>query len=727
MYLKYLIFAILFTQPLCLQTIDQHWQDLKQLNFEGSELVYPSYEANFEIYNTQTFYDDHIYVGTSPRGHIFKINFNSPDTVHDIGRVFPEQQTIDVRALTNDGQYLYGGSSLLTGLFFYKLDDTSDIISFGEEFFQKNGILMVLSPQIYESTDHKYIFFCCSSRSDKIQIIKWKINKFGSSSVPDTDLNNVEVITIEEAGIIDENFSMSCGVTNFSGNPVLVIGTHKNQIIIYDIKNENSIVYPVTINSLQLITTTDYPDYCWIFDGSKCYEFDLNSGSISGDWDITSNQDINSQLLYYNDVVYSQYNYINLSNSKVKAITGSGQIRGRSIMTDGKDVFGLSFWGGETAKPYIDKAPIKTMAASWNRISDPSPRPYSSPYGGGPITGLTAFNNILYGSNALLTHFIYNPSISSRRYNSHPTGTAQADVMLAYNGYIYYGYYNGPYFQEMRIADGFRGKLYNIQELINDEDQLRIWSLAEYEDYIFIGTYAREYAQDSKAWILRYQISSQDLTPVGKVDASHISSLTIAPVPESINEVYIYGSTNDGVFVHKHSLSSSFGNISGNLIEVNRDNHFHRGVYAVLYTNSKLYILYNKWVRWRETYIGRYDELPENINDFGSTSNFVDNQLSRYPIAGAQMIKGNDGFIYAYRGYNDYGYIPIEIHNNLYRISPSTLSSSAIFGTNNIPVNNHSQIINRITSDRGNPNNKNIYVGFINGRLMKYDPNGDSE
>ena len=297
----------------------------------------------------------------------------------------------------------------------------------------------------------------------------------------------------------------------------------------------------------------------------------------------------------------------------------------------------------------------------------------------------------------------------------------EADAMLASNGYIYYGLYNKPYFQRKEISTGVLSDLIDLQSYINDDAQIRVWCFAVYQQYIFMGTYARDNDVDSKAAILRYDTTTQEITLVGKVDAAHINSLSIAPYNNLIGGVLIYGATLDGVFVYAYSNGLSHLKPEDTLIPVNKDPKIHYGVFAVLYDNTGLYVAYNKWQGWRRSYIRRYDNLPISNQQFG-TLNYSETKLSDYAIGNAGILKGNDGYIYLYWNSTDGVQPNVDLRSKLYKISPTTLTYSTIYGSD-IPVVDQSQVIYRMAIDGFDNSNKSVYLGFLNGSLRKSNVN----
>ena len=342
-----------------------------------------------------------------------------------IGRVFNVNSAISIRALTNDGQYLFGGATGVTGLFYHSLNDSS-IVSFGVDFMKTNYIYALLSPCIYETVSYKYIFFGTVAGDNKIKIVRWKVNKDGGESIPNTDINNISIFEFQNAGQLDGNYAMSLAITTVNSQPSLIIGTFKKQVIVFNINSGTSSIYSgCTHKTYQLVATTDYPDNCWMFDENHCYKFNLIS-HIETAINISANEDTFARFLYRNDKIYTQHDAINLSNDTVQQYTG--EIKGTAILEDSEYIFGINYWGGVTSAPYINIAPfedpINTLPSI--DITNFSPDPFIEPYGGSAISGLTVYDNKVYGSCELLTQFVYDTASPNWIYITHPSGTARS-------------------------------------------------------------------------------------------------------------------------------------------------------------------------------------------------------------------------------------------------------------------------------------------------------------
>ena len=58
-----------------------HWQDLKRLDIQSQNQIFPTQEINYEIYYSSCNFNNIIFIGTSPRGHLLQVDLDHPNLV----------------------------------------------------------------------------------------------------------------------------------------------------------------------------------------------------------------------------------------------------------------------------------------------------------------------------------------------------------------------------------------------------------------------------------------------------------------------------------------------------------------------------------------------------------------------------------------------------------------------------------------------------------------------
>jgi hypothetical protein len=712
----------LFIQHSLLPQLNNNWTELKkQVQDSPDVLIYPHGDPRDESYEMCTYVNGSIYIGTNINGHVYKIDNPLRDSLKliiDIGYLGGNFNT-PIKALTNDGQYVYGASSENIYLFYIDSEESEQTIQKIAQYkLLQNNIRYLFCPQIYVTDDYQYIYFAALS-DHQLKLVRWRIKRINGQSEPNTSDEMIEIFPVGFSNISD-NYISSIGLTTMSfepnvWEPVIVGGTAKNQIIIHRINHPNERVHEIenlNFNTNLILAFMDYPNKVFIYDDNKFYKYDLMKEEINS-INVHSVYETWSLPFYLNGYLYTHFQKINLNNLKTEDY--NGVLTGRRIMYDSNStLFGISKWGQND--PMIKKTDLRSLNVYEDFFTSKIPMLLKPPYGGSIITALAVYNNTVFGCMGTKSNdFIWAPSEKKWIYQNYPEGVANSNCMLVKDNRIYYGNYNRPWFfvrNNIGISvPNFTNKI-DLQTYIGDADQIHIYSMKSFGDNIYMSTYPRDGSLEStKACILRYicketdSISEECFLRVGKVNTSKITNIEVVQDRQAPNFVYIYGATKNGVFTARYD----------NLNKNNSDEIFYINdnikATSIIYASNRLYIIVAKQ---NGTYLLQYNELPTKNIDF-STENFTSLKLFDDTCYESQMVVGNDGFLYLF--YTTTG-------QQVSRLEKIDITDSQMPYVNKIVWNEKSDTdynlrISFIAVDKGNIDNKSLYVGFWKGNLIK--------
>ncbi len=694
-----------------------NWTEIKKEDDYSTELIFPHSGPIDEPYETCTYFNNKLYVGTSINGHLYKINSplsEGKKIINDLGLLGGNLNT-SIKALTNDGQYVYGASSENAYLFYI---DSNDIIhKFAQKKLEQNQIRYLFCPQIFVTKQYQYIYFATLSTDSKLKLVRWKIDvdDYGNRNPKPLD-SAVEIFNVGKS-VLPDNYIFSIGITTLDGEPFIIGGTLKNQIIKHKIDEPNLLfkeIGPFVHNTFLTMAFSDFPDKAFIYADSYLYRYDFNT-STESNIKVNPIYEIWSLPLYKDRILYTHYQPIYLDDFRAGDNYKNGdQLTGRRLMYDesSKTIFGISKWGRDI--PQIKKWSIGSSDIHYDGNTSIVPKNFMPPYGGSKINTLTVYNGYVYGSmGTVADDFVWVPDDNQKKwiYQTYPTNSASSNSMLIKNDTIFYGNYNKPYFfyradiDETPINRFEPSTPIDLQAYIADESQMHVYSMKSFGDNIFMSTFPRNTSAKTRGTILRYH--NKIFSEVGKIDLPGITNIEVVPNPQYNDKVIIYGAAKDGLFAFNYDLKSS-GSYKNIPIETSVNATY------VLYAQNKILVLVN---HQNSTYLFQYDQLPLD-NDQLRTIESSKLKLNDDKHYESQMILGNDGYLYLF-----YTTLSEQI-SRLEKIDISNsvpMVSQILF--DEVSNADHNKRISYIAVDVKDSTNKSLYVGFWKGNLKKFNSN----
>jgi len=697
----------------------------------GDELVYPGEIFKFEKLEYSTFDNErkNLYIGSSPNGHVFKVNINQdePYDLIDLGIVpndpdFDVKMTKEVLALSNDTNFLYGGTTVYPSLFFRKLSGNqiqqATFKVFANEKLRASAVYMLRAAKLITSGEFTYIVMAAVGSDNIGKLVVWKVNNNTGPTIKDM----VSIINVEPGIDVTQ-----IGVTFIKGEASAIVGTTGKKVFIYNLDRERMVTKKMlNHDASNIIADKELPDQFWVLTKSKIFKYSaLNQIKLLESFQIPKNirwtADYHVINTYYNGNIYTSSFKFNTANSKFEKYNNKlfpqQAFCNLSVSYDenGKLNSVFTFNGGPYFSPVklykMDN--IEFLELSNNFQFNPYPKPYIAPYGGGPYTGLAASDGIIYGSLAKNgTLLKYDVSNANFKDESLEEGV-QADYILAFKDLMYFGMYSRPYFNwRTKGMNGTWGKkVYDLQPLIKDPNQARVKSLtgitAQERSLIFIGTGPASYFYkgSSKPALLVYDSKfPSKIINLGYIEnANAIVSLTAA-LSKDRDEVLVYGATLKGVIVYKYNLKSA----PSKPIIIKQNSSVITS--AVMVANNNLYLIEVVG----NTEIFKYSGLPLSENDFSKKAASI--ELWRWSMySKGQLVYGNDGNIYANVSRRDSK--EDSYFNYVYKVSSDLKEITTIVDNSGIFDSN--QLVDLISVDI-NKSNLDLYLSFRGGQLKKY-------
>jgi hypothetical protein len=697
----------------------------------GDELVYPGEIFKLEKLEYSTFDNKRkiLYVGSSPNGHVFKIdiNQNEPYDLIDLGVVpndpgFDFKMTKEVLALSNDTDYLYGGTTVYPSLFFRKLSanqiQQATFEVFANEKLRTSAVYMLRAAKLITSGKFTYVVMAAIGSDNFGKIVVWKVNNKTGPTIKDM----VSVINVAKGIDVTQ-----IGATYIKGEASVIVGTTGKKVFIYNLNRERMVTNRMLNHNASIIIADEkMTDQFWVLTKSRIFKYSaINQIKLVKSFEISKNirwaADYHVINTYYNNNIYTSTFKFNIKNSKFEKynqkLFPQQAFCNLSVSHDdnGKLNSVFTFNGGPYFSPVklYKMDDVESLKLNYNFQFNPYPKPYIVPYGGGPYTGLAAYDGIIYGSLAkngtLLTYDVSSTALNDESLEE----GVQADCILAFNNKIYFGMYSRPYFNwRTKGMNGSWGKkVFDLQPLIKDPNQARIKSLTGIKvkgrSLVFIGTGPASYFYKgaSKPVLLVYDSKfPSKIINLGYIENADIIASLSTALSNNGNEVLIYGATLKGVFVYKYNLKSS----SSKPKIIKQNNKLIAS--AVLVANNNLYLIETVG----NTEIFKYFRLPLSNNDFSKKSASI--ELWRWSMySKGQLVQGNDGNIYANvsrRNSKDNSY-----YNYVYKVSPNLKEKTTIVDNSGIFDSN--QLVDLISVDK-NKSNLDLYLSFRGGQLKRY-------
>lgn len=718
---------------------DYEWTELlKRPENTPPNLVPPCAEWLFEgIWNaTYLEYNSRVYFGTGQNSHLMSINpqLHAPgsqhiETIKDHGRVISTNHS-EIQALTDDGRFVYGGTTQNTTLFFFNPsnEEIKTLTASRSELFERK-ISGVYSPKIYDGSAGKFVFFGANNVSgdNKFYLIRWTI----TGSAPSCD-DPVDLIYLGNGGSHISTIAISYERgEGFSLRPVVLAGASDSKALFkYYIDDEvstkcNNIG---SINTTNIVSTPEYPDLVWLFNNDDrsfkffVYDFRKNTSPLK----ITTDRPAGDQFtnfLYKGGKIFTNNYFYNIETGTAYSYPAERRnIRGQSILLN-ENNWVMSVSGYTGSLPRIDVF-VEGMGTYRNTYFAKYPITSDPIFGSGEHTALEAVNKYVYGGLARMEHeYVYSPLSQNKYWIYNRLNSHQADIIYYYKNKLYYGLYPNLQFGVRDIRPIGEPNIINLKNLVRDNYQARIGVIFGIDNIIFIGTTARYYGSHKTAVrIFAYDINFGKIInnnkPIIKVtNSGTLQSIAAIQHPKFEGKYLLYIGANgitDYTWDPKQLKTAE--------IKTENDQTYPLICSKILFHQDYLYVLYthNKFFsRWTSTDLVRYhiEDLPFQKSDF---KNKIQSSIPVYKswASGGDFLVSNDGFLYVTTGRNNF---PDEVISLLKKvnINESKLSLGDEIYNEILNYSNLDGLIKNISYDKVNQNNFALYVGFYNGRLMK--------
>jgi hypothetical protein len=493
-----LLFIYTFVSPLfCADTT------LIELKKSG---VSPGYDK--EHIDVSVILNNSIFVGTHPNGHIYKIDDYSASNLQfkDLGIIGGMQRNKYIMTMLSLNNTIYGGSSVTTYIFKIENPLSSNpnikIISDGmvpRSTLESRGIQWLYDATYVERNDHKYIYFGTWNNQSKIKIVELDIN---------SELIDVKELDVHATHIKHLAYS---GPFTYAGQnrekPWLIIGSEEAKIILLNLSNtQDYMVIPISeicLNNFSSLTATiDYPGIVWAYNGKgQIVRYDLKNNSIK----FNSGESYGAEPAYFNNYLYTHglytpgykihARYPNPPAAHDIRKLNTGRIMGTQLMVDevNNRIVGISGIGLETrncsytSTTFKDIVTTKPVRESNNKV-DPSG-------GGEPVALAASGGKVFLSLDYSHIETVFDPALDSwviRPIYSNPEKICvQADALLVYENYLYYGQYSRPYLRRRSlISEDFSSDDYDLKDIIKAPSQVRVTDMISLREKneILLGT-----------------------------------------------------------------------------------------------------------------------------------------------------------------------------------------------------------------------------------------------
>jgi hypothetical protein len=452
--------------------------------------ISPGYDK--EHIDVSVLLNNSIFVGTHPNGHIYKIDdYNANELqFRDIGIIGGMQRNKYIMTMLPINNIIYGGSSVTPYIFKIKnplsTNPGIEIISDGtvsRSKLESKGIQWLYDATYIELNNHKYVYFGTWNNQSKVKIVELDI---------DTELIDVKEIDVNVTHIKHIAYS---GPFTYTGQntekPWLIIGTEEAKIILLNLSNTRDYMV-ISISDIcldnfsSLTATTDYPGIIWAYNGKgQIVRYDLKNNSIA----YKSGESYGAEPAYFNNYIYTNglytsgykfhADYPNPQAANDIQKLNRGRILGTQLLVDEVDsrIVGISGIGLEdrtcsyTSTTFNSRVTTKPVKESKNKI-DPS--------GGGEPVGLAAYSGKVFLSlDYSHIESVFDPALDvwiNRPIYSNPEKICvQADALLAYDDYLYYGQYSRPYLRRRSLtSEHLSSDDHDLKDIIKAPSQVRV-------------------------------------------------------------------------------------------------------------------------------------------------------------------------------------------------------------------------------------------------------------
>jgi hypothetical protein len=449
-----------------------------------------------------------IFVGTHPNGHIYKINeYDAVDLqFKDLGPVGEKQGNKFVMSLITVNDKIYGATSFTPYVFKIenpmadqpKIEIISDSTAKGSTFMNK-GIRWLYDAAYVKLNKKEYIFFGTWNNRNKFKIVALNIN---SELIDIIELN---------VGTTRTKYIAYSGKFKYSDQnvekPWLIIGTEGAKIVLLNLLNRKEYIeIPVSDLCLKefgnIVATTDYPGIIWAYNGKgQVIRYDLKDDSSN----FLSSESYGAKPVYYKNFLHTQGRHTNghkfhanhpqRKNQNEFRRLNRGRMKGTHLMVDsvnnrivsvtgvGLDMRNIYY----TSLNYNSNVTTKQIREVPDKI-DPS--------GGGEPMSLAAMGEKVYLSlYDNRTETVFYPDSTSwinRPIYSNPEKICvQADAMLAYDDYLYYGQYSRPYLRRRSLtSEDLSSDDHDLKDIIKAPSQVRVTDMIPLREKneILLGT-----------------------------------------------------------------------------------------------------------------------------------------------------------------------------------------------------------------------------------------------
>src|ERR1035438_5276194 len=504
-------------------------QDVHELN--------PKYQNGENIWGS-AYCNGSLYLGTSPNGRIYRVTPPDVDTPM-IKQIYQPDYKIEgpkfIHTLISSGNKIYGAVSNTPYLFsINSINNTLQIVTNSNSALTSNGITALFDATFYkDSLQNKYIFFASIS-NDMLSFIKWKVSDNSDSIyVQKIDLPN------PQHQQMCQSYDIEIGkYAEFGEEPkdVLYIGAYddlNNYLVIWDIKT-NRMIKSVHLPNGYIIRNfkadKDRPNQIFVFN-KKISRFDVTNpnqppqtiiesinwnGGSKNTWDdrfvynyIDNDLYTNRGVLHtYNDPVKDYMDYYsdwkNLYSKNILPVVdanGSKKIFG----SDGGGLDSIFLYYVNQANHLYYKSLLHPL------LTFPI----------GPITGLAAFNNIVYASQFCnRTEMILKPEhnwINSEINDDIPNLNAvQSDKIVVWNSpsghhYMIYGLYSGtgPFIKIKDINTGEKWGDTLSHKISGMQDRINEMTISQ-NNMLYMGT-GTSNSTPSSPFILRLDLNAWEI------------------------------------------------------------------------------------------------------------------------------------------------------------------------------------------------------------------------
>jgi hypothetical protein len=682
-----------------------------------------------------------LFLGTGTHGYLWEIKItnslanNDSQPIINHGKVFTDKNAnTKIRALVNDGRFIYGATSETPSLFFFdtKNNKIYNIKSL-KDILKKESIWGFYSAAIYEDGHNKYIFFATDKKPNgKLKIVRWK--------VIDTPTVNDKIDFID-LNIVD-NFVASITITKLNGEPVIVAGfSNKSELkILRRITSPNPLVESINLSSKgwktsNIVGSIYSPGIVWLFNnGGKPDEFlsFVKYSLENKECKVirTSRTSGNQFCNYYyqhnvggEDYIFTQQYRVSVKSDKVQYYSSdisfkerTSKLRGQSIVGTSNGNYVVSFAGWANSDRKLDFINTHTLKGASNKKYLHTDNNFVFQNVSRQVISLGVLNKTVfmswagYGNELILedanpkSHWLINPLRSGKTI-----GTSVSKI-YSYNydniWKTYYSIYDNPFLTVKTPRNSIKRfePFVILQKVINDPRQKFARTIKAVNNYLFLGTepYWDE-IKSTRGSLLVYDLASRNLKLVGKLNNNsgkmiHSIDAVIHPdFPKS--KILIYGATGNGTFVYT--------------FEKNQDSpkpmSYNTSVPAtsVLVVEDDLYILTTG-----KGQIIKYAGLPRRTKDLNKRpKEKIDLQCN---TSGGELILGNDGYLYAAyhdnRPPNKSWLKKIKIRGEFKLVEDIYYYESS---------ESDWQIISAIAIDASDKSNIAIYVGFRGADVKK--------